>query len=125
MKCMQADQRIIGGAEEVGADGQTFVVDKVMPLASGEGQERWTQSQGQKPKQAKGAVLRAAQRGDRRMDRQAAGEQADRSKDGEFENFFRRGAGETFADIENISNNENGEDGRFRRNQQNMPTWPL
>ena len=32
MRRVQADQRVVGGAEEVGLDGEAVVVDEVIPL---------------------------------------------------------------------------------------------
>ena len=34
VKGMQADERVVGGAKEIRADGQAFVVNQVMPLTA-------------------------------------------------------------------------------------------
>jgi hypothetical protein len=45
VKSVKADERVVGGAEKVGANGQTLVVDEVMPLAAGLEKENGTQEQ--------------------------------------------------------------------------------
>ena len=34
MESVQADEGVVGGAKEIGADGEAFVVDEALPFAT-------------------------------------------------------------------------------------------
>src|SRR5258706_4315376 len=69
VKCMQADQRVVSSPEQVGLDGQSFVVDQVAPLTSGACKKDRSKNDGQKPPQGEGTHLPSAQKPHGKMNR--------------------------------------------------------
>ncbi len=123
VKRMQADQGVVGRPKQVGLDGQALVIDQVAPLAKRAGQEDRSQNDGQKPPQGEGNHSPSLEQLDRKVNRQAAGEQADRQKDGSMQHVVRLGPGEALADVKNVGDHEDGEDRGLGGDQAVHPHW--
>src|SRR5258705_13249193 len=100
---MQADQRIVGRAEQVGADGKTYVVDEVMPLTRRAAEEHRAECDREGPPEQEGPRSRVAQRGHRQVDREAAGEEADRENDRGVNDLIRQRTRQAMPDVEEVT----------------------
>src|SRR5580700_7471892 len=69
---VQADERVVGGAEKIRADRQTFVVNQVMPFTAGADQKNRTERHSYEPPQSKRAHASPPEGAHGEMDRQAA-----------------------------------------------------
>ncbi len=121
---MQSHQRIEGGPEQAGADGQPLVVDQVVPLASGAQDEDRSQRDREQPPNPEQPALTARNGAFRHHDREAAGEQADRVEDRNVKYFAWRGAVQALSRVVQVGNHEDAEDRGLSRNQHHMPTCP-
>ena len=108
---MEADERIKGGAEEVGADGEALVGDEVEPLIGGEGEEDGAEQCGEGDPEGGALCLCLAQGAGSAVDGPAAGEQADGGDDGKREDFARGRAAEALAEVEDVGDDEDDEEG--------------
>ena len=122
---VESNKGVIGGTEEIGGDGESLVVDEVMPFATGSDKKDRAEDKSEEPPEAERVVIRLAKTGDGEMNGEAAGEKANGSKDGKFENFAGSGAGEAFANVIKVGNDEDSEDGRFRGDQAEHADMPL
>src|ERR1035438_3010848 len=110
---VQADERVEGGAEEIGADGEAVAVDELVPLMRGAAQEDASeQHRRRQPERGCGAPA-GVQRGDGGVDGRAGGKQADAGEDGDFEDAGSW-PGDAFAQVVEIGHDKDDEDGGFR-----------
>ena len=110
MKAMQADQRIVGRSEQVGADGQPVFENQPVPFARRAVKESGAQRDRPEPPVAESSDAALANRSDREVNRQTARKQADRIKDRGPENVSWHRPGEALADVEEVRDHENDED---------------
>src|ERR1700688_1231749 len=114
MESMQTNERIVGGAEQVGLDGKGFVVDQVVPLASCASEKSRSKGECEKPPQCEAADLGALQRFDGEVHRQTARKQTNREENRGMQHVFRHWASETLADVKKISHDKNGKNRGLR-----------
>src|SRR3984885_8537344 len=107
---VQADQRVIRRAKEVGLDGEAFIVNEVIPLFGGGGQKDGSQQNGDREMERGGAVVLFAQRTDGEVNEDAAREQTDGAEDGELENLRGGGTAEALADVVDVGDDKDDED---------------
>jgi len=108
---VQADERIVGGAEEIGADGEAVVIDEALPFATSFEEEDSAEEEGDEPPETENVEICFADSSNGGVNGEAAGEQTNRGEDGEMEDFARRGAGKALADVKDVGNDEDSEDG--------------
>jgi len=108
---VQADEGIVGGAEEIGADGEAVVIDEALPFATSFEEKDSAEKQGDEPPETEEAEICFADGSNGGVNRETAGEQTNRGEDGEMEDFARRRAGKALADVKEVGDDENGEDG--------------
>src|SRR6266849_2935935 len=113
---VQADQRVVGGPEEVRPDGQALVDDQVPPFQPGAGQEHRSERDSREPPAREGTDLSAPERRHRPMDRPAAREQADGEEDGRVQHRRSRPA-RALPHVEEVGDDEDDEDRRLRGDQ--------
>lgn len=111
--CMETDERVEGGSEEIGADGQMIPYDELVPLARSAEEEDKTKKKGGAPPERKARRFSALDRTLREPDGEATGEQADCVEDRTFQNLPRRGTVLIPTHVEDVSDYKDGEDGGF------------
>src|SRR5262249_20196616 len=89
---VQADERVEGGAEEVGGDGEALVDDEVPPLDSGAAEEDGAEDESRDPPAGEAAPAAAPQSAQRELHRRAAREEADAEEDRRTQDLGRRTA---------------------------------
>jgi len=117
VKRMQTDQRVVGGTEQIGLEGQAFVVDQVPPLRRRAPEEDRAQDDCEKPPEAESALAPVSQPPDGKVNRQAARQQTNRIENGDVQNIFGLRAGDALPDVENVGDHEDREDRAFGRDQ--------
>src|SRR3974390_327038 len=110
---VQADEGLVCGAEKVRRDGETLVVNQVMPFAAGAEEEEAAQQDGEEPGSKESSSLASLAKFLRKVNGDAAGEQADGEEDRRFQDFSRRGTREALSDVVDVSDNEDRKDRRF------------
>src|SRR5262245_28900514 len=96
---VEADQRIKGRAEEIGADRQARPGDQMAPLHGSKRQKEGAEDYRAGPPESEAACVRTLEGALSQYDRQAAREQTDGGYDRRFQHLRRIGAAETLADI--------------------------
>src|SRR5437879_8626418 len=110
---MRADQRIVGRAEQVRAEGKTYVVDEVMPLTGRAAEEHRAECDREGPPEQEGPRSRVAQRGHRQVDREAARQETDREDDRGVKDLIRQRTRQALPDVEEGGDDEEREDRRL------------
>src|SRR3974390_3203192 len=57
VEAVQADERIIGGAEKIGGDGETLVVNQVVPFTAGAQEKEAPEEDSEEPGEEEGSAL--------------------------------------------------------------------
>src|SRR5579863_2153035 len=104
MACMQADEGIERGAEEIGADSQAVLVNQLLPFEAGTNKKNRSQSHGERPPQTERSPGVPLQGTFRYPDRETAGKQANGIEDGKLQHLARIGPSEALADVIDIGN---------------------
>jgi len=108
---VQADEGIVGGAEEIGADGEAVVIDEALPFATSFEEEDSAEKESDEPPEAEKVEICFADGSNGGVNRETAREQTNRGEDREMEDFARRRAGKALADVKDVGDDEDGEDG--------------
>src|SRR6202047_4809280 len=96
---MQADHRVVGCFEQVGAVRQCVVEKQPVPFVDSSVHESHAQDDGYKPPGSELSDIFPAKCIGGEVNRQTAGKQTDREKDRDTENVLGHWAGEALADI--------------------------
>ena len=114
VKRVQPDKRVIGCPEEVGRDRQPVFVDQPVPFLRRAIEEQATERNGEQP-QSKESECQSprARRLRRKVNGQAAGQQANRVEDRRLKYFSRRRSRDALSQVEEIGNDEDREDRGF------------
>src|SRR5262245_22219048 len=114
---VQADQRVVGSAEEVRADRQPNLVNQPVPLPGGPEEKRATESNRREPPPTETSNVRTPESLDGEVNGEAAREQADGEEDGNFKSLPGHGSGQALADVVNVGDDEDHEYRRLACNE--------
>src|SRR6202044_1486770 len=114
---MQSNQRIEGGPKKIRLDRQADIMNQVIPLTRRRQQEDRTQQNRHRQKTLKHSPLRLTQRAHRKMNRDAARKQANRTQNRQLQHLRRRRSAQAFSDVVDISDDEDQKDRRLRQDE--------
>src|SRR5580704_15521142 len=103
---MQPNQRVEGSTEEVRANGEANVVDKVIPLPRCTEQKECAEQNGGRETEGATANIVLSERADRPMHSKAAREKTDGTQDREFQHLGRHRTAEALTNVVDIRNDK-------------------
>ena len=125
---MEADQRIEGRPEDIDANGETLMIDELMPLYEGEQNKVCPERHGDAPPNEKPLSIQLMHHFFGVNDREAGSEQGyacePRSLRRKANHVARKRRIEAFAHVEDVSNHEDREERRLSDDQANDANLP-
>src|SRR6185503_5741848 len=122
---VQSDERVESGAKEVGLDGESFVVNQVLPLPARSKKEISSQGNRHEPPDAEALGCTSSQGTQSQGNGGAARQETDAVQNRPFEDLPRSGAAEILARVIQIGHDEDGEDGALRHDQASHANNPF
>ena len=119
VQTVEADERVVGGAEQVAADREMVLGDQFVPFEAREHEKDDAQRDRRREEQAEDARLVALQRPLGRVDHDAAREQAERRKnhDWQRQRLGRRGPDDVLAHERDVGDDQRAEERDFRHEE--------
>src|SRR5579863_10750907 len=114
---MESDERIERRPKEVCADGQTVLIDQLLPFKSWVCEEDGGKGDGRGEPRGKGGHALLFDCFLRAPDGETAGKQTNRAHYRHFQDLLRRGSGKALAHVVEIGNYKDREDRTFPGNQ--------